>query len=63
MAELPKITHAQAEGVGQELREFLAEHSEWVLPEDELVWADAVQLVLRRAAEMKRDSEESDDAL
>lgn len=55
---IPCLSHDQAEAVGQELALWLLDRIENGLDtQDELFWADAVQLVLRRAGEMKADTE------
>lgn len=57
----PRLNHDQAEGVGQELAAFVMERTQMLDPLDELAWADAVQLVLRRSAEVCADAEEQEE--
>lgn len=54
-----KLTHDQAEGIGVELCDQLARlGAPAPLPfdRDNMVWADMVQLVLRRSAEVLADA-------
>ncbi len=64
MADIPRINHADAEGVGRALADFLFEHGLSTVAFDgrELQFADAVQFVLRRAAERlaERNAERED---
>lgn len=61
MSEIPRLSHDLAEAVGQDLARWLAERTQILDPLDELQWADAVQLVLRRAAEARADAEKDDE--
>lgn len=57
MADTPRLSHDQAEAVGQELACWLQERTQILDQLDELQWADAVQLVLRRARELEQEGE------
>lgn len=60
---IPRIKHELAEAIGLELAEFLMARglTHAVDSHDELIWGDAVQMVLRRAGECVADQQDGEE--
>lgn len=48
------LTYAEAERIGEQLHDFVQHYGVTPMPACHLAWADAVQLVLRKAGEAVR---------